>query len=168
LQVDVRQAFILFVFSLAGACQFGVDGLMLATAPSDGSTADGAISITDPSDLAGTDSATSSSSPDLLAPDLSPTTTPPDMTALPSIVGDTCTGQCANGLTCMTWVPAGYCSQPCNGGANACPSGSSCVDIGGGSHYCLIDENGGCSRSDLKCRDCGPSVCGPPSFCGGC
>jgi hypothetical protein len=50
----------------------------------------------------------------------------------------------------------------------ACPMGSTCIDIGGGAHYCLLNYNGGCMRSDLSCRDCGASVCGPRNFCGGC
>ncbi len=91
----------------------------------------------------------------------------PDSSTLPGHVGDPCSGQCAGGLTCMTWVPAGYCSRTCSGAAD-CPKGSSCVDVGGQTQYCLLDENGGCTRSDVRCIDCGAKVCGPSSFCDGC
>ncbi|HEX9101982.1 MAG TPA: hypothetical protein VF997_07260 [Polyangia bacterium] len=96
--------------------------------------------------------------------------TPPDLTRLPALVGDACSGQCDGGLQCMTWVPNGYCSRTCDSATNPCPTGSSCVDTGGGARYCLVDTNGGgnCARSDLTCRDCGASVCGPPGFCSGC
>ena len=94
----------------------------------------------------------------------------PDLLPLPDKVGDICAGSCGPGLTCMNWVPNGYCSESCDGSNKACPPGSSCVDIGGGSRYCLVNANGGdkCMRPDLSCRDCGASVCGPSSFCDGC
>jgi hypothetical protein len=91
---------------------------------------------------------------------------PPDLLPLLQKVGDPCSGACGAGLTCMTWVAAGYCSQTCN--PSPCPTGSSCVDIGGGAHYCLLNEDGNCARQDLQCRDCGANVCAPPSFCGHC
>jgi hypothetical protein len=78
-----------------------------------------------------------------------------------------CSGQCGSGLTCMTWVPAGYCSRMCSGSAD-CPKGSSCVDVGSQRKYCLLDENGGCTRADVRCIDCGAKVCGASSFCDGC
>ena len=37
---------------------------------------------------------------------------------------------CGAGLTCMKWVAAGYFSQQCDDAAKACPSGSTCSDIG--------------------------------------
>jgi hypothetical protein len=93
-----------------------------------------------------------------------PDLTPPPM---PINVGDACAGSCGAGLTCMTWVPDGYCSQSCDSVSNACPAGSSCVDIGNGSRFCLASSSGNCARPDLHCRDCGGDVCAPPSFCGG-
>ena len=90
---------------------------------------------------------------------------PPDMTVLPGNIGDACPGKCAGVLTCMNWVPAGYCSRGCD---TPCPPGTTCVDIGTGARYCLLNASGGCTRPDLMCRDCGADVCAPPSFCGGC
>ena len=94
----------------------------------------------------------------------------PDLVSLPEDVGDACAGSCGAGLTCMNWVTDGYCSQSCDGTNTTCPTGSTCVDIGGGSRYCLVNANGGgkCVRPALSCRDCGASVCGPSSFCDGC
>jgi hypothetical protein len=92
----------------------------------------------------------------------------PDLAPLPGNVGDACSGQCANGLTCMNWVANGYCSSPCGGSSPACQAGSSCVDIGMGNRFCLLNDSGSCARPDLTCRDCGQNVCGPPSFCAGC
>lgn len=118
--------------------------------------------------------------PDLALPaDLATThdlSTPmPDLSPLPDNVGDECAGSCGAGLTCMNWVPNGYCSASCDGSSNSCPAGSSCVDISGGNggagmRYCLVNANGGgnCMRQDLQCRDCNVKVCGPSSFCGGC
>lgn len=149
---------------LAGACHFNVDGVVPfapVTAPDD------AFTPPDPVDLS-----TSSTNddagvpPDLLAP-------APDLTEVSFKVGDPCSDQCGGLLTCMTWVANGYCSQSCNGSI-VCPSGSSCVDIGGaggGNRYCLMDTNGSnnkCMRSDLECRDCGSNVCAPSGFCSGC
>jgi len=96
--------------------------------------------------------------------------TPRDLSSpLPDKVGDACNGQCASGLTCMTWVAAGYCSRTCSDAAE-CPNGSSCVAVGNdkGPQYCLLDEDSGCTRSDLRCIDCGAKVCGPSSFCDAC
>lgn len=97
--------------------------------------------------------------------------TPPDlMTApLPTHIGDACSGACGPGLMCMTWVPAGYCSKPCKKNPD-CGPGASCVDIGMGMTYCLVnaDAAGRCTRSDLSCRDCNAQVCGPSNFCDGC
>jgi hypothetical protein len=94
----------------------------------------------------------------------------PDLTPLPDKVGDACAGSCGAGLTCMSWVPDGYCSESCDSASDVCPPGSTCVDTGSGSRYCLVNANGGgkCTRPDLSCRDCGSSVCGPSSFCDGC
>ncbi len=92
---------------------------------------------------------------------------PADLSTPPAHVGDACSGACASGLTCMTWVPAGYCSRAC-GSAADCPQGSSCVEVSGGAQYCLVDDTSGCARPDLTCIDCGASVCGPPSLCDPC
>ena len=73
---------------------------------------------------------------------------PPDMTMVPALVGDTCTTECAADLTCMTWVPNGYCSRTCDNDSNPCATGSSCVDIGNGTHYCLLDQHGQCARPE--------------------
>lgn len=102
-----------------------------------------------------------------LAPPVDLATVMSDLSTLPANIGDTCSNQCAGGLTCMPWVPAGYCSRTCAGSAD-CPKGSSCVDVGGQGQYCLLDENGGCTRPDVRCIDCGAKVCGPSSFCDGC
>ena len=91
-----------------------------------------------------------------------------DLSKLPAHVGDACNGQCDGGLTCMTWVPAGYCSRTCTGNQD-CPNGSSCGDLGEAGHFCLVDSNGGnCARTDVRCIDCGAKVCGPSSFCDAC
>jgi len=91
-----------------------------------------------------------------------------DLSTLPAHVGDACDGQCDDGLTCMTWVPAGYCSRACTSDKD-CPTGSSCTDLGDRGVFCLVDSNGGsCARADLRCIDCGAKVCGPSSFCDGC
>jgi hypothetical protein len=166
----VRHGWIIGALLLAGGCQFNVDGL---TSPSNGTTDGGSPIVVGngPPDLASSpplDLSGGGAAPDL-AEALDLTSAPPDLTPLPTTVGDACSGQCGGGLVCMTWVANGYCSQFCNNGAmSSCPTGSSCVDIGGGNRYCLLNEGGGCMRSDLKCRDCGANVCGPPSFCGGC
>jgi hypothetical protein len=101
------------------------------------------------------------------APDLS---SPPDLSPLPDKVGDACAGNCGGGLTCMNWVPAGYCSETCDGSANSCPTGSTCAAGSDGTHYCLVNANGGgnCMRQDVSCRDCSTKVCGPSNFCDGC
>lgn len=85
----------------------------------------------------------------------------PDSSPLPSDVGDACTGSCGAGLTCMIWVPDGYCSESCGSAGSSCPTGSTCVDIGNGSRYCLVSASGSCTRCDSSCRDCGAQVCGP-------
>jgi hypothetical protein len=130
--------------ALAPACRFTIEGQSLA--PLDGAVPDDAA----------------------MPADLTPATLRDLANALPANIGDACAGQCATGLTCMSWVPAGYCSRPCDNMTNPCPSGSSCADIGAGTRVCLLDEHGSCARPDLTCRDCGPTVCAPPSFCGGC
>jgi hypothetical protein len=157
-----RAAFVGAVL-LVGACNFtvaGVDshGTVDAGTTPPASTPPGVtptLDLATPADL-------------MTAPDLY--TPMPDLLPLPDKVGDECAGSCGGGLTCMNWVPSGYCSESCDGSNNACPPGSSCVDTGGGSRYCLVNANGDskCMRPDLSCRDCGASVCGPSSFCGGC
>jgi hypothetical protein len=107
-----------------------------------------------------TDMSTTPAPPDLATPS-------PDLTVLPMNVGDPCVGACGAGLTCMSWVPTGYCSKSCTGDGD-CPGNASCVDIGNGNLFCLLDAGGGCMRSELSCRDCGHEVCGPKSFCSGC
>jgi hypothetical protein len=161
----VRTA-ILALSLLTGACHFTVDGVVPiapVTAPDD------AFTPPDPVDLSMSSSNPDGAvPPDLLTADLTPA--PPDLTPPPVFnIGDACVGNCGGLLTCMTWVTNGYCSQSCNGSIT-CPTGSSCVDIGGGggSRYCLLNAGGGCSRSDLKCRDCGSNVCAPSGFCSGC
>ena len=90
----------------------------------------------------------------------------PDLAQLPYAIGDACDGACGGGLTCMTWLPAGYCSLSCNVNKD-CPNGSSCVDVDGGT-FCLRDATAGCPRSDARCISCGVDVCGPASFCDAC
>jgi hypothetical protein len=150
----------------ASACNFSIAGISGSSDTSD----------------AGTSPPIGGPAPDLAAPpkgsgdmasasgDLATSPTPADMTTtpLPTQIGDACSGSCAAGLTCMNWVPAGYCSETCDGSANSCPPGSTCADTGGGARYCLLNEGGGCMRNDLKCRDCGSSVCAPANFCSGC
>jgi hypothetical protein len=159
----VRPGGIVLLSLLAGACQFSVNGVTpLPNAPEN---------TPSPADLAPTDDLVTNeagtTAPDLAAVDLV-STAAPDLTVLSFNVGDPCSGSCGGGLNCMTWVANGYCSQACNGGGS-CPSGSTCVDVGGGNRYCMLSSNNGtCARSDLSCRDCGANVCGPSTFCGGC
>jgi hypothetical protein len=148
--------------TLVAACHFAVDGLSngggsmtdLGIVGMIGGDPDLAVGGS-PVDLAG-----GTTPADLATP-------PPDLTSLPSNIGDPCSGACGGGLICATFSPAGYCTQTC-GVPNPCPSGTSCVDVGMGMHYCLVNYNGGCQRSDLNCRDCGQDVCAPLTICGGC
>lgn len=143
--------FALALLAVACGCQFSISGSSPATAD------EPPPSVT-PRD--GFDVVDLASRPDLGS-------VMPDLSTVPGHVGDACTGACGSGLTCMTWVPAGYCSRMCNGPAD-CPSGSSCVDIGGQGQFCLGDDHGGCARADLRCIDCSANVCGPPSLCDAC
>lgn len=147
----VRNAFAVALVVITSGCQFAIDGL----APSADPGAPPSAAAHDGFDVGD------------LASRFDLATTMPDLSTRPGNVGDSCSGQCASGLTCMTWVPAGYCSRTCTVPAD-CPTGSSCVDVGGGALYCLLDENGGCARPDIRCIDCGAKVCGPSSFCDGC
>lgn len=147
----VRNVFAVALLVVAAGCQFSIRG----STPSADEGAPPSVTGQDGFNVAD------------LAPPLNVATGMPDMSTLPGNIGDACSSQCAGGLTCMTWVPAGYCSRTCSGSAD-CPKGSSCVDIGGPSQYCLLDENGGCTRSDVSCIDCGAKVCGPGAFCDAC
>jgi hypothetical protein len=147
---------------MACACNFTIAGV----ASHDNGATDGG---SPPGITPAVDLATSATPADLaVAHDLY--TPMPDLTPLPDKVGDACAGSCGAGLTCMSWVPDGYCSESCDSASDVCPPGSTCVDTGSGSRYCLVNANGGgkCTRPDLSCRDCGSSVCGPSSFCDGC
>jgi hypothetical protein len=147
----VRKVFAVALIVVACGCQFSVRG----SAPSTGDGTPPSVAPQYGLDVVD------------LASHLDVGTVLPDLSTLPGNIGDACSGQCGSGLTCMTWVPAGYCSRTCNGSAD-CPKGSSCVDVGGQGQYCLLDENGGCTRADVGCIDCGAKVCGPSSFCDGC
>jgi hypothetical protein len=161
----VRHAWILAAALLLGGCQFAIDGVeTVSKGPAD--------SAAPPRDLGGVHGSTTPPDMGSITPTATPdmSSPPADMTMFESKVGDTCSGTCGTGLTCMTWVANGYCSQTCNSGG--CPNGSSCVDIGdgNGNRYCLANANNknACPRSDLSCRDCGASVCGPAGFCSSC
>jgi hypothetical protein len=146
---------------LVSACDFGIRGIDIPLAPNVFLDAGASIDASQAS--AGADGATAA---DLAAPGLN--SPAPDMLMLPSTVGDACNAACGGGLDCMTWLPTGYCSKACSEESD-CPTGSSCGDIGGDMHYCLLDHgDADCVRMDLLCRDCGHKVCAPASFCDGC
>ena len=144
----------------ASACNFIVDPV----SPGPGSD-DGGIVVNPGGNDGSAPADAAMSSADLAlspAPDLL-------MQPLPTHVGDECSGACGPGLMCMPWVAAGYCSKPCKKSPD-CGPGASCVDIGMGMTYCLVnaDADGRCTRNDLSCRDCNAMVCGPSSFCDSC
>lgn len=155
--MSLRSTWVALVF-VAAACQFSVRGT------AGGSDVPDPVSIPGPVGDIAVDLATPTARDLATAIDLG--SVRPDLAQLPSEVADACNGACGGGLSCMTWVPAGYCSLPCKE-TKDCPKGASCVDVAGGS-FCLRDAAGGCPRSDARCIDCGVDVCGPPSFCDAC
>jgi hypothetical protein len=154
--MSLRSSWLALVF-LASACQFSVRGTAAGSDSPDPVSMPGPVG--DIVDLATPIVRDLATAVDLGA-------APPDLAQLPSEIGDTCNAACGSGLTCMKWVPAGYCSKPCEE-TKDCPKGSSCVDVDGGK-FCLRDAAGGCPRPDARCIDCGVNVCGPASFCDAC
>jgi serine protease len=80
-------------------------------------------------------------------------------------VGDACgsSGDCGGGLYCeKTFDPNGYCSASCSA-ETACPSGSTCFDIGTNESYTMCfkncTNNADCGRSGYVCAADG--VCDP-------
>ena len=155
--MSLRRTWLALLF-VASACQFSVRGTTGGnddTNPVSTPTPVGSVDV-DLATRAGADLAT--------AIDLG--TALPDLAQLPYTIGDACNGACGGGLTCMTWLPDGYCSLPCKENKD-CPNGSSCVDVDGGT-FCLRDATAGCPRSNARCISCGVDVCGPASFCDAC
>jgi hypothetical protein len=145
---------------LLSACSFRVPGIDVEVAPG-------------PTDAAGPPAVDGAPPPlvDASMPhapiDMISATSPDMAQSLPpgENVGDACVGVCGGGFFCMPWVLAGYCTKSCG----TCPLGSRCADIGGGMHYCLLEEGPeGCRRNDLECRDCGGQVCAPSLLCHEC
>lgn len=71
-------------------------------------------------------------------------------------LGDACesSSDCGDGLYCETFA-GGYCTTDCNGGADECPAGSTCFDIGTDEPYqmcfkdCSVDSD--CGRAGYVC-----------------
>lgn len=66
-------------------------------------------------------------------------------------IGAACTaGTCATGNTCVTDFAGGYCSRDCTMG-NACPDGSTCVQVGFNQSICLDSCTAGVTPR--QCRE---------------
>jgi hypothetical protein len=155
--MSLRSTWLALVF-VVSACQFNIRG---TTGSNDDTNP---VTMPAPVGSVAVDLATGTGADLATAIDLG--TVPPDLAQLPYAIGDACDGACGGGLTCMTWLPAGYCSLPCKVNKD-CPNGSSCVEVDGGS-FCLRDAAAGCPRSDARCINCSVNVCGPASFCDAC
>ena len=156
--MSLRKSWLALVL-IVSACQFSVRG---TTTGGNGDT----HPVSSPAPIGGTAADLASPTAADLATAMDLGTAPPDLALLPHAIGDACNGVCDGGLTCMTWLPAGYCSLPCQQ-TKDCPNGSSCVNVDGGG-FCLRDAAGGCARADARCISCGVDVCGPASFCDAC
>jgi hypothetical protein len=165
---------------VTSACSFDVAGVPPPPAP--------------PSSLGGDDlGVLPTPSPTPTPPDPNPNpnpppkpTPPPDLSAPPDLmqpppnkqplaIGAACLQNndcashfCATSIgtgSSATPLPGGYCSQDCS--VLACPTGSSCISVSGGSKFCAAD----CTlatdcRSSYSCCDVmGLSVCVVTSTC---
>jgi hypothetical protein len=149
----------LWLLVLVPACTFAVQGLDLPERPLGSAGGPGPLvelaNASAPADLAG------SGAPVDLA------SFPPDLLGPTSNLGDPCNGSCGGGMTCMDWLPGGYCSKTCNTSAD-CPGNAPCIDHKP-ARYCVpAYDSATCTRSGTSCRDCSTMVCAPSSFCDGC
>jgi hypothetical protein len=87
-------------------------------------------------------------------------------------LGETCATEkdCAGTLSCYLATTPGVCTQNCNGGTSACPSGTACAALvtSLGDNLCLnsCTSNAGCSAGNVCCGALS-NTCVPANKCTG-